>query len=137
VIVLDASTLTDFLLGRQPALDALSRALLGREQETLHAPDLVEPEVLDALRKLAMRGAVTGQRASEAVADLASTRLIRYPHAPLRVRVWELRHDLSAYDATYLALAEAFDDPLLLTGDGALAGRARQSLGEDRVRHVH
>ena len=136
MIVLDASTLTDFLLGRRQALDALSRALLGREQEDLHAPELVEPEVLNALRKLAMRGAITGQRAGEAVADLAGVRLIRYPHAPLRVRVWELRNDLSAYDATYHALAEAFDDPLLLTAKAALAVRARQSLGEDGVRHV-
>ncbi len=136
MIVLDASTLTDFLLGRPQALEALGRALHGRDQEPLHAPELVEPEVLNALRKLAIRGAVTAQRASEAVADLASTRLIRYPHGPLRARVWELRHDLSAYDATYLALAEAFEDPLLLTGDGGLADRACHSLGEDRVRHV-
>ena len=51
-------------------------------------------------------------------------RLRRYPHAPLRARVWDLRHDLTAYDASYLALAEALDDPLLVTADAALAARA-------------
>jgi predicted nucleic acid-binding protein len=136
LIVVDASVLTDFLLGRQQALDALERELAAREQEPLHAPDLVEPETLNALRRLAIRGSITDQRASEAAADLASTRLIRYPHAPLRARVWDLRHNLTAHDATYLALAEAFDDPVLLTGDAGLAARARNSLGSDRVRHI-
>lgn len=136
MIVVDASVLADFLLGRPEALHALQRALAGREHEPLHAPELIEPETLNALRRLAGRGAVTDQRAGEAVADLVNTRLIRYPHAPLRGRVWELRHDLTAYDATYLALAEVLDQPVLLTGDGGLATRARVSLGEDQVLHV-
>jgi predicted nucleic acid-binding protein len=137
VIVVDASVLTDFLLGRPQALDALARELAGREHEPLHAPELVEPETLNALRRLATGGSVTDQRATEAAADLANTRLIRYPHAPLRERVWELRHNLTAYDAVYLALAEALDEPVLLTGDGGLAARARKSLGGSQVRHVH
>jgi predicted nucleic acid-binding protein len=136
LIVVDASVLTDFLLGRLEALDALQRELAGREQEPVHAPELIEPETLNALRRLASRGMVAHHRASEAVADLANARLIRYPHAPLRDRVWELRHDLAAYDATYLALAEALDQPILLTGDRGLAARARLSLGGGRVRHV-
>jgi predicted nucleic acid-binding protein len=136
VIVVDASVLTDFLLGRPEAVEALVRELDGREHEPLHAPELVEPETLNALRRLALGGSVTRQRASEAVADLANTRLVRYPHAPLRDRVWELRDNLTAYDAGYLALAEALDDPVLLTADGGLAARARDSLGHDRVRHV-
>lgn len=136
MIVADASALTDFLLGRQQALDALERELAGREQEPLHAPDLVEPETLNALRRLAIHGSITDQRASEAAADLANTRLIRYPHAPLRARVWDLRHNLTAYDATYLALAEALDDPVLLTGDAGLAAGAAKLLGSDRVRHI-
>jgi predicted nucleic acid-binding protein len=136
VIVVDASVLTDFLLGRPEAVDAIVRELDGREQEPLHAPELIEPETLNALRRLALGGSVTQQRASEAVADLANTRLVRYPHAPFRDRVWELRHNLTAYDAGYLALAEALDDPVLLTADGGLAAGARNSLGDDRVRHV-
>ena len=136
MIVVDASVLTDFLLGRQAALDAVVGELSRQEQEPLHAPELIEPETLNALRRLASRGAVSDQRADEAVADLANVRLIRYPPAPLRERVWQLRHELTAYDASYLALAEALDGPVLLTGDRGLAARARLSLGSDQVRHI-
>jgi predicted nucleic acid-binding protein len=136
LIVVDASVLTDFLLGRPQALHALQREIADNEPQPLHAPELLEPETLNALRRLAARGSVTQRRAKEAVADLANTRLVRYPHAPLRERVWELRHNLTAYDATYMALAEALNDAVLLTGDAALAVRARASLGHDRVRHV-
>jgi predicted nucleic acid-binding protein len=136
LIVVDASALTDFLLGRPPALDALASAMAGREHEPLHAPELIEPETLNALRRLALGGDVTEQRALEAVSDLADVRIVRYPHAPLRRRVWALRHDLTAYDAAYLGLAEAFDEPVLLTCDAGLAARARRSLGTAGVRHV-
>jgi predicted nucleic acid-binding protein len=135
-MVLDASMLTDFLLGRPHALDALQRELTGHEHEPLHAPELIEPETLNALRRLVLAGSITDQRATEAMSDLADTRMIRYPHAPLRARVWDLRHNLTAYDATYLALTEALDDAVLLTGDGGLASHARQSLGDNRVRHI-
>jgi predicted nucleic acid-binding protein len=136
VIVVDASVLTDFLLGRAPTLDALERELAGREHEPMHAPELIEPETLNALRRLALAGAVTERRATEAAADLASVRLVRYPHAPLRERVWALRSELTAYDATYLALAEALEEPVLVTSDRALAERAREGLGDERVRLV-
>jgi predicted nucleic acid-binding protein len=136
LIVIDASALTDFLLGRPQALDALSAALSGREQEPLHAPELIEPETLNALRRLAANKKVTSERANEAVNDLGSVRLVRYPHAPLRARIWELRHNLSAYDACYLALSEALDDPILITADGGLGRQAVSSLGPDRVRLI-
>jgi predicted nucleic acid-binding protein len=136
LIVVDASALTDFLLGRPEALNTMQDELAGREQEPLHAPELVEPETLNALRRLVSAGRLSDQRASEAVADLGNTRLIRYPHAPLRDRVWQLRAELTAYDATYLALAEALDDALLLTSDSGLAARGRASLGDRRVRQV-
>ena len=136
MIVVDASVLTDFLLGRPQSLDAVRGSLAGREHEPLHAPELIEPETLNALRRMARAGSVSDGRATEAARTLAAARLVRYPHAPLRARVWELRHNLTAYDASYLALAEALDDPVLLTGDGGLAERARQSLGHERVRHV-
>jgi len=136
LIVVDASALVDFLLGRPAGIDAIESALHGREHEPLHAPELVEPEALSALRRLAANGSVTQQRATEAVDDLADTRLLRWPHAPLRERVWELRHDLTSYDATYLALAEALEEPVLVTGDAGLAARARASLGDAGVRRV-
>ena len=136
MIVVDASALTDFLLGRPETLDALDAEFAGREHEPLHAPELIEPETLNALRRLVHTGDISEPRAAEAVADLGNTNLRRYPHAPFRERVWGLRGELTAYDATYLALAEALDDPLLFTGDAGLAIRARSSLGDESVRHI-
>jgi predicted nucleic acid-binding protein len=136
LIVADASALTDFLLGRPEAHAALARELSGREQEPLHVPELVEPETLNALRRMAIAGHIADQRAGEAVADLANARLVRYPHAPLRARVWALRHDVTAYDATYVALAEALPESVLLTADRGLAAVARRSLGDERVRYT-
>jgi predicted nucleic acid-binding protein len=136
LIVVDASVVTDFLIGRDEAIEALHDVLAGRDHEPLYAPELIEPEILNALRGLARGGGLSDERATEAITDLAKLRLTRYPHAPLRARVWSLRHELTAYDALYLALAEALDDPVLVTGDRGLAGRARDSLGADRVIQV-
>jgi predicted nucleic acid-binding protein len=136
VIVVDASVLTDFLLGRSQTIAALEKELAGREHEPLHAPDVAELETLNALRRLASSGAVTDRRATEAASDLANVRLLRYPHAPLRERVWALRDELTAYDAAYLALAEALTDPILMTSDRGLASRARRLLGAEQVRLV-
>ena len=136
MIVVDASVLTDFLLGRDHTMAAVADQLQGREHEPLHAPELIEPETVNALRRLARAGVVSDNRAGEAVLDLGRTRLIRYPHAPLRPRVWELRDELTAYDASYLALAEALDGSVLLSGDARLARRARATIGPARVHHV-
>jgi predicted nucleic acid-binding protein len=136
VIVVDASALTDFLLGRPAALAAFATELAGREHEPLHAPELIEPETLNALRRLAIAGSISDQRAGEAVGDLANLRLIRYPHAPLRERVWALRQQLTAYDSAYVALAEALPEPVLMTAETGLAKRAAAALGEERVRHI-
>jgi predicted nucleic acid-binding protein len=136
LIVVDASVLTDFLVGRPETVSALEREMVERQHEPLHAPELVEPETLNALRGLVRGGAITDRRATEAVGDLASLRLLRYPHAPLREGIWARRDNLSAYDATYLALAEALDDSVLLTGDSGLATAAGDRLGEHRVRHI-
>jgi predicted nucleic acid-binding protein len=132
LIVVDASLLTDFLLGETSALEAIEVARPGHEP--LHAPELIEPEILNALRGLVRGGRVSEQRAAQAVGDLGRVRLACYPHAPLRARVWELRAGLSAYDATYLALAEALGDAMLLTADQALAAAGRHALGPLRVR---
>ncbi|MEJ7893122.1 MAG: type II toxin-antitoxin system VapC family toxin [Solirubrobacteraceae bacterium] len=136
MIVVDASVMTDYLLRRPPAVEAVAEILAGDDTEPLHAPDLIEPEIMNALRQMTTRGAVTVEQASEAVLDLAETRIIRYQHPPLRARVWELRDQLTAYDAMYLALAEGLQARLLLTADRGLAARAGASLGEDRVRHL-
>jgi predicted nucleic acid-binding protein len=133
VIVVDASTLADYLVGRAAALTAVVAALGADIEQPLHAPELVWPETLNALRRMALRGDIGDDRARQAALDLSEVRLVCYPHAPLRESVWGLRHVLTAYDATYLALALGLDDALLLTGDGALATRAGAVLGADRV----
>ena len=133
MIVVDASTLADYLIGREPALVAVAEALGADIEQPLHAPELVWPETLNALRQMALRGDVGDDRATQAALDLSEVRLVCYPHAPLRESVWSMRHALTAYDATYLAVALGLDDPLLLTGDGGLAARAGAVLGTGRV----
>lgn len=71
------------------------------------------------MRRLA-RGTLAVDRADQAVADLADLGIQRYPHGALMPRIWELRHNLTPYDAAYVALAEALDAPLL-TADARLA----------------
>jgi predicted nucleic acid-binding protein len=136
VIVVDASTLTDVLLGRTAALDALGELTVGREHAPLHAPELIEPETLSALRSLVMRGELDASRADEAVLAMSSLRCVRYPHTPFRRRVWELRHNLTTYDALYLALTEALGSAVLITGDAGLAAQAERLLGSGGVRYV-
>ncbi len=83
-------------------------------------PHLIDTEVLHALRRLTITGEISEDRAADARNDFAELALIRYPHQPLSDRVWELRHNLTAYDATFGALAEALGVPLV-TCDARLA----------------
>ena len=133
MIVVDASTVADYLVGRERALVAVADALGADTEQPLHAPELVWPETLNALRRMALRGDISDDRATQAALELSEVRLVCYPHAPLAESVWGMRHELTAYDATYLAVALGLDDPLLLTGDGGLATRAGAVLGTDRV----
>ncbi len=136
MIVVDASVVVEVLLGRTAALAAVADELAGDLDEVLHAPDIVEPETLSALRRLERAQAITRQQADTAVADFDRLRIIAYPAAPFRSRVWSLRHNLSSYDAMYLAVAESLPGAVLMTGDGGLAAHATQILGEARVRHL-
>lgn len=113
MIVVDASAAVAALLNAGPA-----RRVLASEQ--LHAPHLVDSEVANALRR-----ATAARRLEDGVAWAALDAwrrlgMTRYPAYALVARIWELRDNLSAYDATYVALAEALDCPLL-TADGRLA----------------
>jgi predicted nucleic acid-binding protein len=121
VIVVDASALLEALL-RMPAAEAVEERLFA-PRETLHAPHLIDVEVAQVVRRFAAAGEVDGERGRAALADLADLRLSRYPHGLLLPRIWDLRHNLSAYDAVYVALAEALDAPLL-TRDRRLAAAA-------------
>ncbi len=86
----------------------------------LHGPHLIDTEMLHALRRMTMTGAIGEDRAADVRKDFAELTLVRYPHEPLNERVWELRDNLTAYDATFVALAEILDVPLV-TCDAKLA----------------
>ena len=113
MIVLDASTATDFLLERgAPGTWAAERLA---EAEALHAPHLIDSEVASALRQLVARGEATTAMAESALAVLEDMPLLRYPAWPFLERIWQLRPTLTAFDATYVALAEALELPLVTT----------------------
>lgn len=98
----------------------LARARLARDP-ALHAPYLVDLEVLSVLRRQAGAGLLDARRASFALQDLLDLPMTRYPHAPFARRVWELRSNLTPYDAAYVALTETLGC-LLVTADARLAG---------------
>lgn len=118
MIVADASALLEVLL-RTPAAAAIERRLFESGQ-SLHVPHLLDLEVAQVLRRYAAGGELAAARGREALTDLADFPLRRYPHDMLLPRVWALRRNLTAYDAAYVALAEALGAPLL-TRDQRLA----------------
>jgi predicted nucleic acid-binding protein len=131
VTVLDTSVVFDFLLGVGVADQV--EALLSEEGE-LAAPDLLVFETVAVLRREALRGSVSEQRAGEAVEDLADLPVELFPSMALRTRAWALRENLTAADALFLALAEQLDEPLV-TKDGALA-RAASRHSTATVKHL-
>lgn len=120
MIVVDASALLEFLL--QTPLGRGVEARLFRDRDEFHSPHLVDVEVIQALRRLVRTGEVSSDRAADAMADLTDFDLHRHPHVDLLTRAWQLRENVTAYDAIYLALAEALDAPMV-TCDAPL-GRA-------------
>ena len=113
MIVVDASAVLDLLLRTSLGDRVLQRMeVVG---ESLHAPHLLDPEVVQGLRRYHRQGVLTDLRASQALEDFADLPIVRYPHDVLIDRVWQLRHNVTAYDACYIALAEALDAPLLTT----------------------
>ncbi len=125
MIVLDASAALDLLLGTERA-SAIAR-VLGSVTEA-HAPELIDPEVIAVVRRWTLRGWLAVEAATRAVDELGELALIRHRHVPLRRRAWELRDRCSAYDACYVALAEALGAQLLTTD--ARLGRAVHGLVE-------
>lgn len=93
------------------------------EEETLHAPHLIDLEVAQVLGRYCASGELDAERGEQALTDLADLPLTRYPHDLFLPRIWELMRHVTAYDAAYLALAEALPAPLL-TLDARLAALA-------------
>ena len=116
MIVADASAVLEVLLN-PPAAAEIAR-LLFADGESIHVPHLIDLEVLQVLRRYARN--MSGVRAEKALQIYAGMALNRYSHTILAARIWELRHNWTAYDAAYIALAEALDAPLI-TRDRALA----------------
>lgn len=117
MLVVDTSAVLEALAARDPAPGLIER--LGDDGD-LHGPHLIDTEVLHALRRMTLSGAISEERAADARSDFAELTLVRYPHQPLGDRVWALRHNFTAYDATFVALAETLDAPLI-TCDARLA----------------
>ena len=118
MIVLDASAALELLLrgGARPGL--VGRIL--RSGESIAAPHLLDLEVAQVLRRFVLAGELTEARAREALEDHLAMGIARYPHDGLLDRIWELRVNCTAYDAAYVALAEALD-AVLVTCDRRLA----------------
>jgi predicted nucleic acid-binding protein len=120
VIVLDASAGVELLLAtRGPG--ARVRERLRAENQGVHVPHLFDVEIMSVIRRLERGAVISRERAVQALHAAGELPLVRYPHWPLQRRVWGLRENVSAYDAVYLALAEALD-AILLTADRKLEG---------------
>lgn len=118
MIVVDASALLEFLL--QTPIGIRVETRLFRDGDALHSPHLVDVEVTQGLRRLVRSGEVSADRSAEAIADLLDVDLHRHAHADLLTRAWKLRENVTAYDAMYIALAEALE-ATLVTCDSPLA----------------
>lgn len=118
MIVIDASALLEFLL--QTAVGSRVEARLFRDQDEFHSPHLADVEVTQGLRRLVRAGEVSAGRAADAITDLADLDLHRHSHLDLLPRAWKLRENVTAYDAMYIALAEALGAPIV-TCDAPLA----------------
>jgi predicted nucleic acid-binding protein len=110
VLVVDTSAVLTALVVREPAPGLIERL---SEDGDLHAPHLIDVEMLHALRRMNARGELTDERAADARSDFRELALVRYPHRELSDRIWELRHNLTAYDAAFVALAESLEAPLV------------------------
>jgi predicted nucleic acid-binding protein len=117
LIVVDASAVVKFLAPRQP--DCAFDRRLGHA-ESLHAPHLVDVEVANGLRRSVAAGLIGSERALDALLDLEAMPITLYPHGELLRRAWELRENLTVYDAVYVTLAELLGVPLI-TCDRRLA----------------
>jgi len=118
MIVPDASATVDWFL--QTSVGRRIEKRIYSRNETLYAPHLPDLEVTRVFRRLASQGVVYRHRADEAIRDLLDLRITRYPHLVLLPRIWQLRRNVSAYDAAYIVLAEKLG-AALVTRDARIA----------------
>ena len=111
MIVLDASVVVELLSGSVNGSEVLARLI--RDNDTLHAPELMDVEVIHVLRRAVLRGLMSERRAEQSLALLAQLPVTRHSHGAFRRRCWQLRANLTAYDAMYVALAEGLSARLL------------------------
>lgn len=119
VIALDVSAAADVLLKFEPRASRI-RERMRKSEGGIHVPHIFELEVLNTLRRHFLSGNLSEEREAEALEDLSDLKLTRYPHTPFVERIWELKENITAYDASYIALSETLDTPLVTT-DGRLA----------------
>jgi len=124
-LVVDASALAEYLLGTRRAI--VVEETITDAQAEVHAPALCDVEVISILRRAVLGKRVTTERAAYAIIDLLGLPLTRHGHLTLLGRMFRLRQNFSAYDATYVALAEQLG-AALLTADGSLARAVRAHL---------
>ena len=118
MIVVDASVAVEVVLATRAGSRILARIL--EYESGLFAPELLDVEVVQIVRRYQRLGELSTEHGQRAINDLLDLPVERYSHRPLLVRMWELRTNLTAYDASYVALAEALDAPLV-TRDARLA----------------
>ena len=117
-MVIDTSAMVEVLLNKRSGKRLAHR--FGDPDETLHAPHLIDLEVAQTIRRYEATGEMSPDRAQQALSVFAQMPLERHAHWPFVDRIWELRRNLTAYDAAYVALAEGLGAPLL-TCDRSLA----------------
>ncbi len=118
LVVVDASAIVDFIVG--PHAHSHVGDILQQDPGALNAPEIIDLEVLSAFRQMVFEHRLDAERASMAVVDFMALPIERHSHEYLVRRIWELRANLTPYDASYIALAELLDVPLL-TRDARLA----------------
>ncbi len=118
MLVLDASAAVELVV--ETPIGRVVAAHLQGENGPLHAPHLLDVEVLSALRQLVRTRQLSREDAESAMSSFRLLPVVRYQHLHFLERAWELRATITAYDAMYIALAEALGAPLL-TCDGPLA----------------
>jgi len=126
MIVVDASVILEILLQTKGSARVMKRIFRGTA--SFHAPHLLDLEVAQVIRRYVRNGSIEADRGEEALTDFLDLPIERYPHEPLLRRIWKLGENLTAYDAAYVALAEALRAPLL-TVDERLANAS----GHDAV----